>query len=72
MKLSWFTDIHLNFLEPATRKIFYQDIVNTDANAVLISGDIADAPTVDGHTLADEISPWQNLVQKSILFCSKQ
>ena len=46
MKLAWGTDIHLNFLESADRKIFYQDIVETKPNAVLISGDIAEAPTV--------------------------
>lgn len=46
MKLAWVTDIHLNFLESADRKIFYEDIVAKDSNAVLISGDIAEAPTV--------------------------
>ena len=46
MKIAWVTDIHLNFLESAERKRFYQDIVATKSNAVLISGDIAEAPTV--------------------------
>lgn len=46
MKLAWVTDIHLNFLESADRKRFYQDIVATKSNAVLVSGDIAEAPTV--------------------------
>ena len=46
MKLVWVTDIHLNFLESADRKRFYQDIVATKSNAVLVSGDIAEAPTV--------------------------
>ena len=46
MKLAWVTDIHLNFLEFADRKRLYQDIVETKSNAVLISGDIAEAPTV--------------------------
>lgn len=46
MKLAWVTDIHLNFLESADRKRFYQDVVATDSNAVLVSGDIAEAPTV--------------------------
>jgi hypothetical protein len=27
MKLAWVTDIHLNFLESADRKRFYQDVV---------------------------------------------
>lgn len=46
MKLAWVTDIHLNFLESADRKRFYQDIVATKSNAVLVSGDIAEAPTI--------------------------
>lgn len=46
MKLAWVTDIHLNFLESAEREGFYQDIVATNSNAVLVSGDIAEAPTV--------------------------
>ena len=46
MKLAWVTDIHLNFLESADRKRFYHDIVATKSNAVLVSGDIAEAPTV--------------------------
>ncbi len=46
MKLAWDTDIHLNFLESADRKIFYHDIVAKKSNTVLVSGDIAEAPTV--------------------------
>jgi len=46
MKLAWVTDIHLNFLESTNRKRFYQDLVATGSNAVLLSGDIAEAPTV--------------------------
>lgn len=46
MKIAWITDIHLNFLEFSDRKRFYQYIVATKSNAVLVSGDIAEAPTV--------------------------
>lgn len=46
MKLAWVTDIHLNFLESADRKRFYQDIVATKSNVVLVSGDIAEASTI--------------------------
>jgi hypothetical protein len=42
MILAWVIDIYLNFLEFADRKRFYQDIVATKSNAVLISSDIAD------------------------------
>ncbi len=46
MRLAWVTDIHLNFLESTDRKRFYQDVVATGSNEVLISGDIAEAPTI--------------------------
>lgn len=46
MKLVWITDIHLNFIEFKARKAFYQSIAATNADAVLISGDIAEALTV--------------------------
>ena len=40
-KIAWLTDIHLNFLETEARKIFYQSINETSADAILITGDIA-------------------------------
>ena len=46
MKIDWVTDIHLNFLESAERKRFYQDIVATKPNAILVSGDITEVTTV--------------------------
>ena len=46
MKLAWLTDIHINFLERDERTKFYNDILNTHCDAVLISGDIAEAPCV--------------------------
>lgn len=48
MKLAWVTDIHLNFLEVDERKKFYQEIINTECGGVLISGDIAEAPSIKG------------------------
>jgi predicted phosphohydrolase len=42
-KIAWLTDIHLNFLEADTRIQFYQSIAKTNANAILITGDIAEA-----------------------------
>ena len=47
MKLVWLTDIHLNFLDDEMREKFYQSIVDTHCDAVLISGDIAEAPNVE-------------------------
>jgi predicted phosphohydrolase len=48
MRLAWLTDIHLNFLDADARKRFYQDIIKTGCEGVLISGDIAEAPSVQG------------------------
>lgn len=47
MKIAWFTDIHLNCLDKKQREVFYIEIVKTKAQAILISGDIAEAASVD-------------------------
>ncbi len=46
MKAAWLTDIHLNFLSKRERLKFYEEIKNTGAELVLISGDIAEAINV--------------------------
>jgi hypothetical protein len=46
MKLTWLTDIHLNFLELEEHKSFYQTIINENSDVILISGDIAEAPSI--------------------------
>lgn len=48
MKLAWLTDIHLNFLEKEERDSFYQNILQHECDAILISGDIAEAPSLVG------------------------
>ncbi len=53
MKLVWLTDIHLNFIDEIARQKFYQEIVNTKCEGVLISGDIAEAPC-----LIDILNEW--------------
>src|SRR5579883_2222911 len=47
MKLTWLTDIHLNFLEKNKREEFYQKIISVEPDAVLITGDIAEAPSIE-------------------------
>lgn len=47
MKLAWCTDIHLNFLTDKKREEFYDKFMTDDIDAVLISGDIAEATNVD-------------------------
>jgi predicted MPP superfamily phosphohydrolase len=46
MKLAWLTDIHLNFIDADARGVFYQKIVKSNCDAVLISGDTAEAPNL--------------------------
>ena len=46
MKLAWLTDIHLNFLEQDVRQEFYLEIIKTNCDAILITGDIAEAPSL--------------------------
>lgn len=47
--LAWLTDIHLNFLRPPAMGVFLNMLAGTEADAFAISGDIAEAPGVDGH-----------------------
>lgn len=63
MKLAWLTDIHLNFLGNDARIQFYQVIVKTNCDAVLISGDIAEAPSL--VTILKEMESW---IKKPIYF----
>src|SRR5262245_17674903 len=63
MKLAWLTDIHLNFLEDNERQKFYQEIVNTKCDGVLISGDIAEAPC-----LAEILTEMADYIDKPIYF----
>lgn len=46
MQLAWLTDIHLNFIDNNARHCFYQSIINTRCDGVLITGDIAEATDV--------------------------
>ena len=46
MHLIWLTDIHLNFLELGERIEFYQKILKKKYDALLITGDIAEAPSI--------------------------
>lgn len=50
MQYAWLTDIHLNFIDDIARQKFYQEIVNTQCDGVLISGDIAEAPVSSPKT----------------------
>ncbi len=54
-RVAWLTDVHLNFLEEVDRRQFLRSVAALSADAVLISGDIAESPDVAGH-LADVAS----------------
>ena len=45
MRILWLTDIHLEFPDAQTLEYFYRKIGEAAADAVLISGDIGQAPT---------------------------
>jgi Icc-related predicted phosphoesterase len=47
MKLCWLTDIHLNFLSEEKKNKFYKKICETHCDAILISGDIAEASSIN-------------------------
>ena len=47
MKLTWLTDVHLNFLEKDKRMDFYQTLIATDSDGVVLSGDIAEATSIE-------------------------
>jgi predicted MPP superfamily phosphohydrolase len=63
MQYAWLTDIHLNFIDDFARKKFYQEIVNTQCDGVLISGDIAEAPS-----LVDILNEMASYINKPIYF----
>lgn len=46
MKLAWVSDVHLNFLNEEERFKFYDKVVETECNIVVISGDIAESHNV--------------------------
>ncbi len=63
MQYAWLTDIHLNFIDDVARQKFYQEIVNTGCDGVLISGDIAEAPC-----LVDILNEMMRYIDKPIYF----
>lgn len=49
MQIAWITDIHLNFVDSDGIERFCNKILSTDADAVLLSGDIGEAPTLGSY-----------------------
>ena len=48
MRLAWITDPHLNFVKLEERNRFYASIRQSNPDAVLIGGDLGEAPTLLG------------------------
>jgi len=63
MHIAWTTDIHLNFLHVKKRESFFDSILAGNPDAVFITGDIAEAPTLHLH-LEEMVSS----IQKPIYF----
>lgn len=61
--IAWLTDIHLNFLNEAQIKEFCRTISDKKPDAVLISGDISEA-----HTLEDHLRLLESCLQRPIFF----
>ncbi len=57
MKVAWLTDIHLEFLDAASVFRFARKLRDASPDVVLISGDIAQAPSITDHlsNLAREV-----------------
>jgi predicted phosphohydrolase len=49
MRLAWATDVHLNFLFPAQVEAFAWKIAAAEPDALLLTGDIAEAPSVEEY-----------------------
>lgn len=63
MRLAWATDVHLNFVSGQQIAAFAQALVAEEPDAVVLSGDIAEAPTLREHLLAIEA-----VVQRPLYF----
>lgn len=49
MRLAWATDLHLDWLDGATRRDFYEELRFTEADALLLGGDYGDARTTPAY-----------------------
>jgi predicted MPP superfamily phosphohydrolase len=52
VRVAWLTDIHLNFLRPGERRIFFDRLAKQNFDAVLVGGDIGEGQTVASYLAA--------------------
>jgi 3',5'-cyclic AMP phosphodiesterase CpdA len=50
-RLAWASDIHLNFVDDQQVEAFCREVAKSEPEAVLLSGDIADAPSLEKSLL---------------------
>ena len=48
MRVAWATDVHLNFVDEAGSRDFADSIADSNADALLLGGDITEAPSLAG------------------------
>lgn len=48
-RLAWCTDLHFNFCSKGRREEFYESIAREHPDALLVGGDIAEAPSLEDH-----------------------
>lgn len=46
MRLAWLTDIHLNFLDRSAADAFFSTVRDSNAEAIMLTGDVGEAPNV--------------------------
>ena len=63
MRLAWLTDIHLNFVREEKAKSQFLKSVRERADALIITGDIAESPTI-----CDQLSNIEQSLKKPIYF----
>ena len=62
-RLAWVTDIHLNFVNRPAIERFCREILDTSPDAVLLGGDVGEAPSV-----ADYLRFLESLLRRPIYF----
>lgn len=61
--IAWLSDIHLDFLDKARRRAFYQTILDAGVDGVVISGDIC-----NGHYLEKYLTEMAKIIKVPIWF----
>jgi Icc-related predicted phosphoesterase len=63
MKLAWATDVHLDMANKIRRKAFYNDVIGTGCDALVITGDIG-----HGSSFEEQLQHLSNQIERPIYF----